>query len=53
MGGCLVTEGAVLMQWCEKNGFGPFILTGLSMGGHVNFFCYFIVCSQIYFRWHL
>lgn len=36
MGGCLVTEGAVLMQWCEKNGFGPFILTGLSMGGHVK-----------------
>ncbi|CAF0705577.1 unnamed protein product [Brachionus calyciflorus] len=35
MGGCLVTEGAVLMKWCEKNGFGPFLLTGLSMGGHM------------------
>lgn len=36
MGGCLVTESLVLMKWCEKNGFGPFVLTGLSMGGYVN-----------------
>lgn len=30
-----MTESVVLMKWCEKNGFGPFVLTGLSMGGHV------------------
>lgn len=35
MGGCLVTEGLVIMNWCERMGFGPFVLTGLSMGGHV------------------
>jgi hypothetical protein len=23
------------MNWCEKLGFGPFVLTGLSMGGHM------------------
>ncbi len=35
MGGCLVTEGLVLMRWLEKLGYGPFALTGLSMGGHM------------------
>lgn len=35
MGGCLVTEALALMNWCERLGFGPFLLTGLSMGGHM------------------
>ncbi len=38
MGGMLVTEGAVIMQWLEKMGFGPFVLTGFSMGGYVTIF---------------
>ena len=35
MGACLVTEAIVLLNWCEKQGFGPFVLTGLSMGGYM------------------
>jgi hypothetical protein len=35
MGGCLVAESVVLLNWCERLGFGPFVLTGLSMGGHM------------------
>lgn len=35
MGGCLVTETIVLLKWCERLGYGPFILSGLSMGGHM------------------
>jgi hypothetical protein len=35
LGGMIVTEGLALMKWCEKNGFGPFVLSGLSMGGHM------------------
>lgn len=35
MGGCIVTEALALMNWCEDLGFGPFLLTGLSMGGHM------------------
>ena len=34
MGGCLILENLVLLQWCEKNGLGPLGVTGLSMGGH-------------------
>jgi hypothetical protein len=36
MGAMLVGESVVLMRWCEKLGYGPFVLTGLSMGGHVR-----------------
>lgn len=36
MGGCLMMESIVLLNWCEKQGFGPLGLTGLSMGGHVS-----------------
>ena len=36
MGGCLVTETIVLLKWCERLGYGPFVLSGLSMGGHVS-----------------
>lgn len=35
MGGCLMTETIALLKWCEKLGYGPFALTGLSMGGHM------------------
>lgn len=37
MGGCLVLEGLVLLHMCEKMGFGPLGVTGLSMGGHVSY----------------
>ncbi|CRK90016.1 CLUMA_CG003741, isoform B [Clunio marinus] len=35
MGGCLILESLVLFNWCEKMGFGPLGITGLSMGGHM------------------
>jgi hypothetical protein len=35
MGGCLILESLVLLNWCERNGFGPLGITGLSMGGHM------------------
>ncbi|XP_018578413.1 protein ABHD18 isoform X2 [Anoplophora glabripennis] len=34
MGGCLVLECLVLLNWCEILGFGPLGVTGISMGGH-------------------
>lgn len=36
MGGCLILESIVILNWCEQHGFGPLGLTGLSMGGHVS-----------------
>lgn len=36
MGGGLILEGLVMLHWCEKQGFGPLGLTGISMGGHVS-----------------
>lgn len=36
MGGCLILEALVLLHWCEKMGFGPLGVSGLSMGGHVS-----------------
>lgn len=36
MGGCLILESIVLLHWCEREGFGPLGVTGLSMGGHVS-----------------
>lgn len=38
MGGCLILECLVLLRWCEKLGFGPLGVSGLSMGGHVSEF---------------
>ncbi|XP_050420564.1 protein ABHD18 [Adelges cooleyi] len=35
MGGCLILESLVLFNWCEREGFGPLGVTGLSMGGHM------------------
>lgn len=36
MGACLILESLVLFHWCEREGFGPLGVTGLSMGGHVS-----------------
>ncbi len=35
LGGCIITESLALLNWCERLGFGPFLLTGLSMGGYM------------------
>ncbi|XP_050313195.1 protein ABHD18 isoform X2 [Anthonomus grandis grandis] len=35
MGGCLILESLVLLNWCEQLGFGPLGITGISMGGHM------------------
>ncbi|XP_055855782.1 protein ABHD18 [Episyrphus balteatus] len=35
MGGCLILECLVLLHWCERNGYGPLGITGMSMGGHM------------------
>ncbi|CAH1103201.1 unnamed protein product [Psylliodes chrysocephalus] len=35
MGGCLILECLVLLNWCEQLGFGPLGITGISMGGHM------------------
>lgn len=36
MGGCLILECLVLLEWCERHGYGPLALHGVSMGGHVS-----------------
>jgi len=36
MGGCLILESLALLHWCERMGFGPLGVTGISMGGHVS-----------------
>lgn len=35
MGGCLVLECLVLLHLCERLGFGPLGISGISMGGHM------------------
>lgn len=35
MGGCLILETLALFYWCEKEGYGPLGITGISMGGHM------------------
>ncbi|XP_064115948.1 protein ABHD18-like isoform X1 [Macrobrachium nipponense] len=35
MGGCLVLESLAIFHWCERMGFGPLGVTGISMGGHM------------------
>lgn len=35
MGGCLILETLALFYWCEREGFGPLGITGISMGGHM------------------
>lgn len=36
MGGALILESLALLHWCQRQGFGPLGLTGISMGGHVS-----------------
>ncbi len=36
MGGALILESLALLHWCEKQGYGPLGLSGVSMGGHVS-----------------
>ncbi|XP_035220093.1 protein ABHD18-like [Stegodyphus dumicola] len=35
MGGCLILETLALFHWCEREGFGPLGISGISMGGHM------------------
>ncbi|XP_002162928.3 protein ABHD18 [Hydra vulgaris] len=35
MGCALLVESITLFLWCQKNGFGPLGITGISMGGHM------------------
>jgi len=36
MGGALILESLVLFHWCERHGYGPLGITGISMGGYVR-----------------
>lgn len=55
MGGCLVLESLVLFHFCERNGFGPLGVSGLSMGGHVCISLIFklIIKTQIKSKKHI
>ncbi|OXA57246.1 hypothetical protein Fcan01_08257 [Folsomia candida] len=35
MGGSLILEGIAILNWCEREGFGPNVMHGISMGGHM------------------
>jgi len=35
MGGSLILEGIAILQWLEKEGYGPNLMHGISMGGHM------------------
>ena len=35
MGAALILESMVLLRWCEKQGYGPLAVSGISMGGHM------------------
>ncbi|CAH8495814.1 unnamed protein product [Schistosoma turkestanicum] len=39
MGGALIMECSALLEWCERNGYGPFALHGISMGGYMSALC--------------
>lgn len=49
MGGALMFETVVLLHWCEEEGWGPFCLTGISMGGFVSTCA--LVCSVSMVTW--
>ena len=36
MGGGLILESQALLHWCRREGFGPFGISGVSMGGYVS-----------------
>ncbi len=44
MGGALILESNTLLQWCEKQGYGPFAFHGVSMGGYVSIAWISMVC---------
>ena len=35
MGCALIVETSLMLNWCEKQGYGPLAITGVSMGGHM------------------
>lgn len=35
MGACLILESLVIFHWCERQGLGPLVAHGISMGGHM------------------
>ncbi|VDO06079.1 unnamed protein product [Rodentolepis nana] len=39
MGGALILESHTLLRWCQKQGYGPYILHGVSMGGYMATIC--------------
>ena len=49
MGGALVLESLVLFHWCERQGYGPLGITGISMGGHVcNLQLLLLICRLLF-----
>jgi len=64
MGGGLMLESLALLRWLELEGYGPFCMTGISMGGHVSIVNYHSLigsalhnpyhhCISLFcFRWH-
>lgn len=53
MGGCLILETLALFHWCEKEGFGPLGITGISMGGHVSILRFFLLIKTIYIKLYI
>lgn len=49
MGGCLILECVALLNWCEKQGFSPLGVSGLSMGGHVSFSLFLFILFKFLF----
>jgi hypothetical protein len=47
MGGALILESLTLLHWCQKQGYGPLGLTGISMGGHVSTFLLALIIIMI------
>ncbi|VDM25115.1 unnamed protein product [Hydatigera taeniaeformis] len=40
MGGALILECHTILRWCQNQGYGPFALHGISMGGYVGLILY-------------
>ncbi|EUB58217.1 hypothetical protein EGR_06961 [Echinococcus granulosus] len=39
MGGALILECHTILRWCQNQGYGPFALHGVSMGGYMATIC--------------
>ncbi|KAL5960499.1 Protein ABHD18 [Taenia solium] len=39
MGGALILECHTILRWCQNQGYGPFALHGISMGGYMATIC--------------